>query len=114
MDPDVPAAVGNLLREVIPWTAAVLVPPNWDERYIECFAPYDDAYDVLLEDYEPGMRTSEIREIFAVLTPELQALVAEHATDEEDEFMRGPFPVDRQEALRVRVDRELGDHPLSA
>src|SRR6188508_3671092 len=29
-------------------------------RYIECFAPYDDAYDVLLEDYEPGMRPSEI------------------------------------------------------
>ena len=22
-------------------------------QYIECFAPYDDAYDVLLEDYEP-------------------------------------------------------------
>ncbi len=36
-------------------------------RFVECYAPYDDAYDVLLEDYEPGMRTSEIREIFAVL-----------------------------------------------
>ena len=30
-------------------------------RFVECYAPYDDAYDVLLEDYEPGMRTSEIR-----------------------------------------------------
>ena len=37
MDPDVPAAVADLLREVIPWTASVLIPPNWDERYIECF-----------------------------------------------------------------------------
>jgi hypothetical protein len=37
MDPEVPAAVADLLREVIPWTASVLIPPNWDERYIECF-----------------------------------------------------------------------------
>ena len=37
MDPDVPHAVADLLREVIPWTASVLVPPNWDVRYVECF-----------------------------------------------------------------------------
>ena len=77
-------------------------------RYIECFAPYDDAYDVLLEDYEPGMRTSEIREIFAVLAPELRALVAEHATDEEDEFMGGPFPLAAQEALSRELVEAFG------
>jgi hypothetical protein len=37
MDPEVPHAVAELLREVVPWTAAVLVPPGWDMRYIECF-----------------------------------------------------------------------------
>jgi len=37
MDPEVPHAVADLLREVIPWTASVLVPPNWDVRYVECF-----------------------------------------------------------------------------
>jgi Ribonucleotide reductase, small chain/SCP-2 sterol transfer family len=37
MDPEVPHAVADLLREVIPWTAAVLVPPGWDMRYLECF-----------------------------------------------------------------------------
>jgi Ribonucleotide reductase, small chain/SCP-2 sterol transfer family len=36
-DPDSRHAVADLLREVIPWTAAVLVPPDWDLRYIECF-----------------------------------------------------------------------------
>ena len=30
-------AVADLLREVIPWTAAVLVPPGWDMNYIEVF-----------------------------------------------------------------------------
>ena len=37
MDPEVPYAVADLLREVLPWTAAVLVPPNWDMRYVESF-----------------------------------------------------------------------------
>jgi hypothetical protein len=36
-DPDCRHAVADLLREVIPWTAAVLVPPGWDERYVEVF-----------------------------------------------------------------------------
>lgn len=30
-------AVADLLREVIPWAAAVLVPPGWDRRYTEVF-----------------------------------------------------------------------------
>jgi hypothetical protein len=30
-------AVADILREVIPWAAAVLVPPGWDRRYTEVF-----------------------------------------------------------------------------
>jgi hypothetical protein len=37
MDPEVPHAVADLLREVIPFTASVLIPPDWDMRYIESF-----------------------------------------------------------------------------
>jgi ribonucleotide reductase small subunit/SCP-2 sterol transfer family protein len=36
-DPECKHAVADLLREVIPWTAAVLVPPGWDRRYTEVF-----------------------------------------------------------------------------
>ena len=36
-DPECKEAIIELLREVIPWTAAVLVPPGWDRRYTECF-----------------------------------------------------------------------------
>jgi carboxypeptidase Taq len=77
-------------------------------RYIECFAPYDDAYDVLLEDYEPGMRTSEVREIFAVLTPALRELVAANSTETDDAFMRGPFPVDAQDVLSRELCEAFG------
>jgi len=36
-DSDCRAAVEELLREIFPYTAAVFVPPNWDERYVEAF-----------------------------------------------------------------------------
>jgi len=37
MDPDVPHAVAEMLREVLPWAIAVIVPPGWDERYLTAF-----------------------------------------------------------------------------
>ena len=77
-------------------------------RYVECFAPYDDPYDVLLDDFERGMRTEEVRRVFAVLEPELVALVADHATDEDDSFMLGPFPVDVQHALSLEILAAMG------
>jgi carboxypeptidase Taq len=88
-----------------PWLERIV---DLRRQYIECFAPYDDPYDVLLEDYERGMRTAEIREIFAVLAPELQSLVAEHASDEEDPFMDGPFPIAAQEALSRELVETFG------
>ena len=88
-----------------PWLERIV---ELRQRYVECFAPYDDAYDVLLEDYEPGMRTSEIREVFSVLTPELGSLVAEYATEAVDEFMHGPFPVPGQEKLSRELAEAFG------
>jgi hypothetical protein len=36
-DPECKEAMIDVLREVMPWTASVLVPPGWDRRYTECF-----------------------------------------------------------------------------
>jgi Ribonucleotide reductase, small chain/SCP-2 sterol transfer family len=36
-DPDCEPAVADLLREVLPFTTAVFVPPGWDERYVTSF-----------------------------------------------------------------------------
>ena len=36
-DPRCREAVAGVLREVIPWTAAVLTPPGMDREYTECF-----------------------------------------------------------------------------
>jgi ribonucleotide reductase beta subunit family protein with ferritin-like domain len=53
-DPDeVPAAVADMLREVTPYSLAVLVPPNWDRSYTECFG------FTLEKIYEEGARSME-------------------------------------------------------
>jgi hypothetical protein len=52
-DPDCRYAIADLLREVLPMTVGVFVPPNWDERYIECFG------SSMLEVYEQGMTSLE-------------------------------------------------------
>jgi hypothetical protein len=36
-DPECRPAIEQLLREIVPYTAAVLVPPGWDERYVSAF-----------------------------------------------------------------------------
>jgi carboxypeptidase Taq len=78
-------------------------------QVVECFAPYDDPYDALLDEFEPGMKTEEVRRIFAVLQPEITALVAEHAeSSDDDDFMRGPFPTSTQDALSRELIERFG------
>jgi carboxypeptidase Taq len=77
-------------------------------RWVECFAPYEDPYDVFLDDYEPGMRTQDVRAVFSTLEPELTALVAEHASDEADEFLRGPFAIEAQDSLSRELIERFG------
>ena len=52
-DPEVPEAVADLLRDVLPHTVGVFAPPNWDRRYSECFG------FTLEEIYEEGARSFE-------------------------------------------------------
>ena len=44
-DPECEPAIGELLREILPYTAAVFVPPDWDERYVTLFGfTLEDVY----------------------------------------------------------------------
>jgi carboxypeptidase Taq len=81
-------------------------------RYIECFEGYTEPYDVLLDDYEPGMKTEEVRVVFEELKAALVPLIAEVAsTDADDGFMKGPYAIDAQHALSLRVIEEFGFDP---
>jgi len=83
-------------------------------RYIECFEDYERPYDVLLDDYEPGMTTAEVARLFAELKAQLVPLIAtlaRHADRVDDSPLHGDFPVDRQRQLVSDVVKKMGfDH----
>jgi len=81
-------------------------------RYIDCFEGYDEPYDILLDDFEPGMKTAEVRTVFDELKASLVPLIAEVASpDDDDGFMRGPFPIDAQHEMSLRVIERFGYDP---
>ena len=84
-------------------------------RYVACFDGYDDPYDVLLDDYEPGMKTAEVRQVFDELKADLVPLIAEiGSVDGDDAFMAGPWPVDRQHEYSLRIIERFGYDPSFA
>ena len=73
-------------------------------EYIACFDAPDDPYDVLLDDFEPGTTTAEVRAVFDRLKEELVPLIAATADDGRRASATGPFPEDGQRAIGVAVD----------
>jgi carboxypeptidase Taq len=79
-------------------------------RYVECFPKTEETYDVLLDDYEPLMKTAEVREIFAKLKEELVPLIKEigDAGDVDASFLEGDYDVARQREFSLDVLRRFG------
>jgi carboxypeptidase Taq len=76
-------------------------------RYVDCFEWSDSPYTPLLDDYEPGMLTTEVREVFSVLRPALTELVAS-APRVDDTFLHGEFAAGGQRAFAERLLQTLG------
>jgi hypothetical protein len=58
-DPDCEPAIAELLREVLPFTVAVFVPPGWDERYVTSFGfTLEDIYTQGAEAMEARLRAA--------------------------------------------------------
>ena len=81
-------------------------------RYVACFEPREEPYDILLDDYEPEMKTAEVRRTFDGIKPALVALVAEQREREvDDSFLTGDYPVERQAALSLELVDLFGHRP---
>jgi len=79
-------------------------------RYVDCFDTPDETYDVLLDDFEPGMKTAEVRAIFETLKEELLPLINEisEAGDVDDSFLTGEFDPEAQRAFSLEIVRCFG------
>jgi carboxypeptidase Taq len=79
-------------------------------RYIACFdGDYDEPYDAVLDDYERGMRTADVRAIFDYLKEHQAPLV--HAVADAAPLPDAParsFDLARQKELELEVVRAFG------
>jgi carboxypeptidase Taq len=80
-------------------------------RYIECFDDYDEPYDVLLDDFEPGMKTAEVRAVFDRLKEEQVPLVAAAREQGERPLRNARFPIEDQKQFELKVIERFGFDP---
>ncbi|WP_425038746.1 carboxypeptidase M32 [Primorskyibacter sp. S187A] len=62
-----------------------------------------DAYDALLQDYEPGATAAELEQMFGALRPRLVALREKVLAQSEPANVRGPF----DEAIQMKLSRQI-------
>jgi carboxypeptidase Taq len=77
------------------------------KRYVECFEWDDSPYSVLLDDYEPFMKSTEVAEVFDAIKPVLSELVKE-SPDVDASFLDVPFDPGKQRELAERILETLG------
>lgn len=81
-------------------------------EYVACFDGFEEGYDVLLDDFEPGMKTAEVRAVFVQMKEELVPLIRAAADRKvEDDFLHGPFAPAPQEALSRELIELFGLRP---
>jgi carboxypeptidase Taq len=79
-------------------------------RYAELFAPYEHVYDALLDDFEPGLKTADVKAIFEKLRPQQVELVHAIAGKPQVEagFLSQPFDEQKQWDFGVQVISSFG------
>ncbi len=80
------------------------------KQYAELFAPYDHVYDPLLDDFEPGLKTQDVKAIFEALRPEQVALIKEisERPQVDDTFLHQNFDEQKQWDFGVEVVTKFG------
>jgi carboxypeptidase Taq len=63
------------------------------QKYVSFFPPADHPYDTLLDDYEPGMKTADVKEIFNALRPKQVKLIKAIAASKQvrDDFLHRKY-----------------------
>lgn len=80
------------------------------KQYADFFKPWDHVYDPLLDDFEPGMKTAEVQEIFNKLRPMQVGLIKAIAQKPQVEksFLNLDYPEKGQLDFGVEVISQFG------
>ena len=79
-------------------------------EYADFFAPYDEIYDVLLDDFEPGLKTCEVRKLFIELEKEQVALIDRviESQQVDDSILHGEFDEKAQWDFSILAATKIG------
>lgn len=79
-------------------------------EYAGFFEPYDHVYDPLLDDFEPGLKTAEVQQIFNALRPQQIHLIREISARPkvDDRFLKLEYEEKGQEEFGLEVARTIG------
>jgi carboxypeptidase Taq len=83
-------------------------------RYVQCFTGYERPYDVLLDDFEPGMTTARLEPLLEELREGLVPLIAgspEAGADGDVPVLGGPHEVEHQRRAVMAVLEQVGFDP---
>jgi carboxypeptidase Taq len=78
------------------------------KQYIDCFEVTGEPYDIVLDDYERGMKTVEVRRIFDYLKEHQAPLVQEVAGNGHAEKRAKTFDIEAQKVFELEVVGEFG------
>jgi carboxypeptidase Taq len=79
-------------------------------QYVDCFPDVHDPYDVLLDDFEPGMKTTEMERLLGELKDALLPLtgaVLERSRAVDDSFLYDGFDVARQRQVVMAILKRM-------
>jgi carboxypeptidase Taq len=85
-------------------------------RYVDCFPDVEERYDALLDDFERGMKTSEVRALFDRVKEELVPFVRSLPDDDgadDQAVWEQPFPAEVQDRVSREVVELFGHRPDS-
>lgn len=79
-------------------------------RYVEYFAPYDHIYDPLVDIFEPGLKTTDIKTIFDSLRPQQVELIKQITSrpQVDDSFLHLTYDEQKQWDFGVEVITKMG------
>jgi carboxypeptidase Taq len=80
------------------------------QEYASFFPNFDHPYDALLDDFEPGMKTADVKVIFEGLRPKLVKLIKAIAAKPQvdDSFLHQPFDERKQWSFGEEVITKFG------
>ena len=97
----------NDFATFLPWLEKIV---DLRREYASFFTPYAHVYDPLLDDFEPGLKTADVQQIFGALRPQQVALISaiRASRQVDDSFLHVPYSEQGQWDFGVEVITRFG------